>query len=222
MGSTRFPRKPLALIQGREMILRTLERARLAGCFDRVICATDSEEISKIVRNAGFDTVLTPSCATGTDRVAYAAALLHLPLVVNLQGDEPVANLELLRQVSEAILQDPGSWVTAASPLQSADQSNSNVVKVRIEDGFAREFTRSPVIGESWSVHRGIYAYSLDALEEFDSLPQSPLERSSSLEQLRILGRRPIRIISTQSVSLSVDVPDDILAVESFLSRSPA
>jgi 3-deoxy-manno-octulosonate cytidylyltransferase (CMP-KDO synthetase) len=220
MGSTRFPRKPLALIQGREMILRTLERARLAGCFDRVICATDSEEISKIVRNAGFDAVITPACATGTDRVAFAASLLHLPLVVNLQGDEPVADLDLLRQVSMTLQQDPGSWVTAASPLQPSDFLNTNVVKVRVEDGFASTFTRSTVSGADWWAHRGIYAYSLDALEEFDSLPQSSAERSNSLEQLRIIGLRPIRIVPTQSASLSVDIPDDIYAVESFLSRS--
>ena len=87
MGSSRFPGKPLIKILGKEMIVRTMERARLAHCFDRIVCATDSEEIAEVVSKVGFDYVLTGPAATGSDRVAQAAKVLDLDLVVNLQGD---------------------------------------------------------------------------------------------------------------------------------------
>lgn len=220
MGSSRFPGKPLALIAGKPMILHTLERARQADCFQQIFCATDHIEIAKVVEDAGFRAILTPDCKTGSDRVAFVASLLHLELVVNLQGDEPVASLTLLRQVSEALSWDSQSWVTAMSPLQSADLQNPNVVKVQVIDGFAKAFTRRAVQGEHWFSHRGIYAYSYTHLQEFASLPQAPSEQDESLEQLRIFPQTPIRAIFTSDASLSVDRPSDIAAVESFLLRS--
>jgi len=220
MGSTRFPGKPLALINGREMILHTLERARLANCFDRIICATDSQQILTCVKRAGFDAVFTGEHPTGSDRVAEVAVLMRLPLVVNLQGDEPVVSLDLLRQVSNDISLDPSSWVTASSPLNLSELSNPNVVKVRVVDGVARQFSRGTVQGAEWFTHRGIYAYSLEALEEFSQLARTVQEREQSLEQLRVMGRRDICVTHTLEQSLSVDVPSDIAAVEAFLLRS--
>jgi 3-deoxy-manno-octulosonate cytidylyltransferase (CMP-KDO synthetase) len=202
------------------MILRTLARSRGANCFDRVICATDSPEIVSRVRSAGFEAELTPDFATGSDRVAFVASLLHLPLVVNLQGDEPVASHTMLEQVARTLALDPGSWVTASSPLESDSASNPHVVKVLVQDGFAQEFSRSPVTGSDWRVHRGVYGYSLESLQEFSKLPQSQAELANSLEQLRIMGCRPIRVINNSSPSFSVDVPGDIALVESFLLRS--
>lgn len=219
MGSSRFPGKPLVSIAGLPMVVRTLERARLADCFDRILCATDSSQIAEVVSKAGFESVHTADYPTGSDRVACVAALLHLPLVVNLQGDEPVANPVLLRQVAEALSRDPGSWVTAASPLKMSEVANPNLVKVLIQDGFAKNFTRQAVSGSDWRVHRGIYGYSLDALREFAQTSSPPQELQESIEPLRILNSRPIRILTTTSVSLSVDVPGDIAAVESHLAR---
>jgi 3-deoxy-manno-octulosonate cytidylyltransferase (CMP-KDO synthetase) len=220
MGSSRFGGKPLALIAGQPMILRTLERAKLANCFDRIICATDHVQIAEVCKSAGFEAVLTPNCFTGSDRVAFVASLLHLGLVVNLQGDEPVVSLELLQKVAESISRDSQSWVTAMSPLQNADFSNPNVVKIRVLEGIAKEFTRNTVHGPNWFAHRGIYAYSLERLNEFAALPPSAEEREQSLEQLRIFSRTPIRAVFTPEASMSVDQPSDIVAVEEYLSRS--
>jgi len=202
------------------MIVRTLLRAKEAGCFDRVICATDSQQIASVVERAGFDAVITGSHPTGSDRVAEVSALLNLDLVVNLQGDEPVASLELLRQVAKSISRDASSWVTAMSPLAPSEFSNLNVVKVHIVDGIATDFLRTNPQGEGWHSHRGIYAYSAESLEEFAALPQSVLERERSIEPLRILGRRPIRVITSLDSSISVDVPADIERVTAFLLRS--
>lgn len=201
------------------MILRTLERALAAGCFESVVCATDDLRILKTVESAGFRTVLTSSAATGSDRVCEAAERLGLDLVVNLQGDEPLADLQMLRDVSRALIEEPTSWITVAAPLTDVDRDSLSVVKVEIDEtGHATEFTRKlPERAATWHRHVGVYAYSAESREEFSNLPQSALEKERALEQLRILGKRPIRVIYCTSLSASVDLPSDVQKVESIL-----
>lgn len=198
------------------MIVRTLERALLADCFERIICATDSEKIAEVVSRAGFEFILTGPAATGSDRVAEAARVLDLDLVVNLQGDEPLVEPRLLAQVAEALSETPEYWVTVACPLDPKEATLKTVVKVRVEDGFAVDFTRDvpPEEASRWYQHQGIYAYSRAARDEFASLPQNEVELSRSLEQMRIMGKRPIRIVQSPYPSISVDVPSDAEAVE--------
>lgn len=198
------------------MIVRTLERALLADCFERIICATDSEKIAEVVSQAGFEFILTGPAATGSDRVAEAARALDLDLVVNLQGDEPLVEPRLLAQVAEALSETPEYWVTVACPLDPKEATLKTVVKVRVEDGFAVDFTRNvpPEEASCWYQHQGIYAYSRAARDEFASLPQNEVELSRSLEQMRIMGKRPIRIVQSPYPSISVDVPSDAEAVE--------
>ena len=198
------------------MIVRTLERALLADCFERIVCATDSEKIAEVVSRAGFEFILTGPAATGSDRVAEAARALDLDLVVNLQGDEPLVEPSLLAQVAEALSETPEYWVTVACPLDPKEATLKTVVKVRVEDGFAVDFTRDvpPEEASRWYQHQGLYAYSRAARDEFASLPQNEVELSRSLEQMRIMGKRPIRIVQSPYPSISVDVPSDAEAVE--------
>ena len=222
MGSSRFPGKPLVKILGKEMIVRTMERAVRAECFDRIVCATDSEEIAGVVSRAGFEFVLTGSAATGSDRVAMAAQELGLDLVVNLQGDEPLVEPSVLRDVASALESHPDEWVTVACPLNSAEAELNTVVKVLVKDDYALDFTRSVAVEDAsrWFQHQGIYAYSRRCRDEFSSLPQSEVEKERSLEQMRILGKRPIRIVQSPFPSVSVDVPSDVAAVEAALTRA--
>ena len=219
MGSSRFPGKPLLKLNGKEMIVRTMERALLAGCFDRIVCATDSPEIETIVTTAGFDCVMTGECATGSDRVAEAAKKLGLDLVVNLQGDEPLVEPSVLCNVAKELEEHPDCWVTVACPLDPAEAELKTVVKVFVRDGVAVDFTRvvPPAEANRWFQHQGIYAYSREARDEFASLPQNKIELERSLEQMRILGRRPIRIVQSAYPSISVDVPSDADHVEKIL-----
>ena len=219
MGSSRFPGKPLLKLNGKEMIVRTMERAMLAGCFERIVCATDSAEIEAVVTAAGFDCVMTGECATGSDRVAEAAKKLGLDLVVNLQGDEPLVEPSVLRDVAKELEKHPDCWVTVACPLNPSEAELKTVVKVLVCDGVAVDFTRSvaPAEASRWFQHQGIYAYSRESREEFASLPQSKIELERSLEQMRILGRRPIRIVKSAYPSISVDVPSDAEQVENIL-----
>ena len=203
------------------MIVRTLERARLAGCFERIVCATDSEQIAEVVSKAEFEYVMTGACATGSDRVAEAARVLGLDLVVNLQGDEPLVEPSVLCDVARELAAHPECWVTVACPLNPAEAQLKTVVKVKVHDGLAVDFTREvpPEEASLWYQHQGIYAYSRAARDEFSSLPQSPVELERSLEQMRILGRRPIRIVQSPFPSVSVDVPADAAAVEALIRR---
>lgn len=221
MGSSRFPGKPLVKIGGKEMIVRTLERALLAECFERIVCATDSEQIAEVVSKAGFEFLLTGECATGSDRVAEAARALDLDLVVNLQGDEPLVEPSVLCDVANDLAANPDCWVTVACPLNPAEASVKTVVKVKVKNGLAVDFTRMVETEDvhSWFQHQGIYAYSRAARDEFSSLPQSPVELERSLEQMRILGRRPIRIVQSSFPSVSVDVPSDVCSVDALLHK---
>ncbi len=207
-------------ILGREMILRTLDRARLAACFDRIICATDSSEIADLVAASGYEVLLTGECLTGSDRVAEAAQKLNLGLVVNLQGDEPVADLDLLRDISGTLEQFPDSWVTGASPLPLNQVREKSVVKVKAENGEAVDFRREISAEEAadWCVHRGIYAYSLESLIEFHAALPTAREIAESLEPLRILGKRRVRLVFNSTPSLSVDIPSDVEKVEKYLN----
>lgn len=220
-SSTRFPGKPLVPICGRPMILRTLDRAIAAGCFESVVCATDDVRILKTVESAGFEGVLTESAATGSDRVYEAAKRLGLDLVVNLQGDEPIADLGMLRDVANALAAEPDSWVSVAAPLSDCDRERLSVVKVRMDAaGYAEDFVREIPPGNFvWCRHVGVYAYSAKSREEFHALPQSAAEKERSLEQLRILGKRPIRMVFGTSLSASVDLPSDVQKVENILKR---
>ena len=222
MGSSRFPGKPLVKILGKEMIVRTMERAVRAECFDRIVCATDSEEIAGVVSRAGFEFVLTGPAATGSDRVASAAQALGLDLVVNLQGDEPLVEPSVLRDVASALESHPDEWVTVACPLNPAEAELKTVVKVLVKGDYALDFTRSVAVEDAsrWFQHQGIYAYSRRCRDEFSSLPQSEVEKERSLEQMRILGKRPIRIVQSPYPSVSVDVPSDVATVEAALARA--
>ncbi len=199
--------------------MRTMERALLAGCFEHIVCATDSLAIESVVKAAGFDCVMTGECATGSDRVAEAAKQIGLDLVVNLQGDEPLVEPSVLRDVAKDLSEHPDCWVTVACPLNPAEAGLKTVVKVLVRDGVAIDFNRSvpPAEVGRWFQHQGIYAYSRESRDEFASLPQSKVELERSLEQMRILGRRPIRIVQSAYPSISVDVPLDAEQVEKIL-----
>ena len=233
LASTRLPRKPLADVAGRALILRVCDRARTAGAAS-VHVATDSEEVAALVRDDGGSVILTrPDHRSGTDRLAEAAARLGLwgdDIVVNLQGDEPEMPSACIRQV--AGLLDAHSNARMATLWRALDDEhdwrNPNVVKlVADERGRALYFSRSPIPhardggwpGSAARAHLGLYAYRAEALEAWHSLPSSELERLESLEQLRALsaGWTIACSQSERPVPAGIDTPEDLAAaVERF------
>ena len=240
LGSTRLPDKPLADIGGKPMIVRVAERARLSQAQE-VIVATDAESIMEACARHDVRAIMTlDTHLSGTDRIAEVARILQFPddaVVVNVQGDEPLIEPELIdataRKISETTL-----MATAACPLDNIDELFSpHIVKVVLDkNNRALYFSRAPIPWDRAGFagtqkqmsphyvalrHIGIYAYRNDFLLRYPSLPVSPVEVHESLEQLRALwhGTAISVHISTSAPMSGVDTPEDLKRVrQHFMS----
>ncbi|CAN5236930.1 3-deoxy-manno-octulosonate cytidylyltransferase [soil metagenome] len=222
IGSTRLPRKALALIQGKPMVQRVYENTKLCSAISKVVVATDCEEIAQVISGLGGEVQLTdPELPTGTDRVAVAAE--HYPnmdVVINLQGDQPFVRTEMLTSlVLPYLSNEMPDMTTLACPLNFATEYNDpSVVKVTYDlASNAIYFSRSPIpyFREQVKVpvahHIGIYAFRRDFLAHYRTLAETPLQIAEGLEQLRVLehGYR-IRICHTEHHSLEINTPEDL------------
>lgn len=238
LASTRLPRKPLALLGGRPLIVRVLERA-LAADAQSVHVATDSVEIAGAVTEAGGSVLMTGSAhRSGTDRLAEAAGRLGLggdAIVVNLQGDEPMMPVACLRQVAELLHRDAQArMATLWHPLQSEEEwRNPNVVKLLSNSlGRALYFSRAPIPyprdaafpASAARRHVGLYAYRAAALATWGQLPASALEEAESLEQLRALEAGwPIACAQAcAEVPAGIDTPEDLARVQTLIAGRAA
>jgi 3-deoxy-manno-octulosonate cytidylyltransferase (CMP-KDO synthetase) len=225
-ASSRFPGKPLADLGGKPMVVRVCERAAKSGAR-AVHVATDDERIAAAVRAHGHSALMTRADhASGTDRIAEAAQQLGLDddaIVVNVQGDEPLMIPELIARVADLLAKHPdASASTACHAIHDrAALANPNVVKVVLDArGYALYFSRSQIPhprepGGACYRHAGIYAYRAAFLKRFSSLPESPLEKTEALEQLRVLwhGCRIAVAVSEAAIPPGVDTPRDLEAV---------
>lgn len=231
-ASVRLPGKPLQDIGGKPMIRHVCERAGLARLVSRVVVATDHPAIEEAVRKFGCEVVMTPEeLPSGTDRVACVAQSFDGdPLLVNVQGDEPMIRPETIDAAVRPLLEDTSIPVgtIASSALRAEDMTNPDVVKVVIRlDGDALYFSRSPVPhtrdGNSPAAayrHIGLYVYRKSFLEKFMSWRPTPLEKAERLEQLRILEHGyAIRVSITASSTVAVDTPADLEVVRRLMAR---
>jgi 3-deoxy-manno-octulosonate cytidylyltransferase (CMP-KDO synthetase) len=228
-ASVRFPGKPLAPLAGRPMVLHVLAAARAARRLDRVLVATDDARIADVVRRDGGEAVLTSAeAASGTDRLAEAAARVPGDVYVNVQGDEPLMAPENIDLAVETLFAGPGREIaTVAVPIDAAQALDPNVVKVAVAgDGRALYFSRSaipyPRSGQpDHRKHLGLYAYRSDTLAKLAALPPSPLERMESLEQLRWLEAGwSVWVGQARSDSIGVDTPEDLAKAERLLGKT--
>ena len=225
-ASTRFPGKPLAPIAGVSLIERVHRRATGSRRASAVYVATDDDRIEQHVRSFGGK-VLRPEgdFQTGTDRIAAALALVEeqWDVVVNVQGDEPLIEIEKVDELIDLLSTSGAELATLACPLTSDEEFLArDVVKV-VMDGkkIALYFSRAPIGSRETALrHIGVYAYRREAIRTLVRLPQSPLELAESLEQLRALqhGFR-IAVLQTTRPHLGVDRPEDVARVESELAR---
>jgi 3-deoxy-manno-octulosonate cytidylyltransferase (CMP-KDO synthetase) len=232
-GAQRFPGKPLALIAGKPLVQHVYEQARQAR-LDAVVVATDDPRIADAVRAFGGDVAMTsPDCPSGTDRAAVVARGRDCDLIVNIQGDEPLMRPEMIDQLVDGLAADPQCpMATLARRIESTDVlTNPNAVKVVFaKNGNALYFSRFaiPFVRDGWSAwcsfeaphfkHLGIYAYRREFLLTFVAMPQSVLEKSEKLEQLRALENGyAIKVLVTPYDSVGVDTPEDVTIVEGLL-----
>jgi len=228
-GSTRLPGKPLLPIAGRPMIEHVYTRVAQARGLDRVVVLTDDERIARAVEAFGGEWEMTPAdCASGTDRIAWAARHWNAAAVINIQGDEPLIDPEEVSRIAEHLAANPEDpVVTLATPAAPEEMANPNAVKVVLaRDGSALYFSRSAIPyprgdgGAAPLKHVGIYGYQRDALLRLAGLAPAPLERSESLEQLRALENGiPIRVLIVDRASIGVDTAEDLERVEKILTE---
>ncbi len=232
MAATRLPGKPLLPIAGKPMIVQVLERAREADIGPVAVACADAE-IAEAVRQAGGIAVLTdPSLPRGSDRVHAALAALdpqgRHDVVVNLQGDLPTIPPVQVRAVLSPLSDPAIDIATLVAPITSAEEAHSaSVVKAAcaFEHGRAVSpalyFSRAAIPagdGPRWH-HVGIYAFRRAALARFVALPESPLERRESLEQLRALeaGMR-ISCARVEHAPFGVDTASDLERARGILA----
>ena len=224
--SQRFPGKPLALIQGKPMIERVFERASTAKFLEQIIVATDDDRIAQAAQKIGAEVRMTsPHHNSGTERVAEVANKVKTPLIINIQGDEPLVSGQMIDTLILALQDEFIPMVSLMAKIQDLNLlRDANTVKVVVDkDSFALYFSRSPLpfqASDFFYQHIGIYGYQRDFLFNYIRLKPSRLEKTENLEQLRALehGYR-IKMIETQSPTLSVDTPNDIIKLEEFLKK---
>lgn len=235
-ASTRFPGKPLALLGGKAVIERVYEQ--VAAVLDSVYVATDDERIYRAVEAFGGKAVMTsPTHKSGTDRIQEAAAKIggEYDVIVNIQGDEPFITKQQIETVCRCFDDEATQIATLGKPFgESIDAiNNPNSPKIVTDlRGYAMYFSRSviPYVRGAehclWAAeypflkHIGVYAYRREILEEVTKLPQSPLEKAESLEQLRWLQNGyKIKVGLTDVETVGIDTPEDLQRAEEFLAE---
>jgi 3-deoxy-manno-octulosonate cytidylyltransferase (CMP-KDO synthetase) len=220
--SSRLPGKALAEIDGVPMIVRVWQRTRQARSLERVIVATDDDQIALAVREAGGEAEMTASThQSGTDRIAEVAGRIHADVYLNVQGDQPFIAPQDLDALAAPMLADPSlAMATLATPIIDDEEwYNPNKVKVVCDArGDALYFSRSPIPfardGGRPDIalrHIGVYGYRREFLLAFAALEPGVLEQLEKLEQLRALERGyRIRVVASIAPSLEVDTPADL------------
>lgn len=239
LAATRFPRKPLALIKGKPMILHVIERSLESGIKDICVACGD-QEIWDVVTKAGFQAIMTdPDLPSGSDRVYHALQEIdpqqRFNIVVNLQGDLPVFDATLVTDLVDLFTNEAIDISTPVTPFKpEEDPQNPNKVKAVVtwaqnrniqegSHGKALYFSRASVPwgAETFYHHLGIYVYRRSTLETFMNTTPTSLELTEKLEQLRALDlNMHIEALLTHKQMLSVDTPEDLLEVEKHLRSS--
>lgn len=238
-GSTRLPGKPLREIDGVPMVVRVAQRALQSGA-GQVVVAVDDRRIADALAEHDVDVCMTRGDhASGSDRLAECAKFYGWSpdtIVVNLQGDEPFAPTAGIRAVAHALLDDDAPMATLATPIVDADELfDPNVVKlVCTVTGRALYFSRAPVpwARDAFALtrhalpshspflrHIGIYAYRAGFLARYADLAQTPLERTESLEQLRVLenGHAIAVQLAPEPFPPGIDTEADLVRAEQWL-----
>jgi len=223
-ASTRFPGKPLAPILGKPLIQWVWEGAKEATLLQKVVIATDNEQIAQTARAFGAEVTMTRADhPSGTDRVAEACAKESAEWILNLQGDEPLIRGIILDEIIHR-LHPKFSMATVATPLLNSEEVNHpDIVKVSFTpDGKALGFSRrvSPADQLQWThQHVGLYAYRPETLSKIVQLPPSEGEKRERLEQLRALENGiAIQVLRLSFKSVGVDTPGDVTRAERALA----
>jgi len=230
LSATRLPGKPLLKINGLSIISHVFKKAKDADIGDVYVAAEDQEIIDDVQNNGGQAILTSNHHKTGTDRIYEALKKIGKPdieLVMNLQGDEPLINVEDIKNLHNQMIKTKSEIGTLASKINDkAIYVNQNVVKVITKESLensefpeARNFMRkSTSLIENTYHHLGIYCYHSKALENFVSLDQSHNELENNLEQLRALDNNiKINVTLAKESTIGIDTKEDFVAIKKIM-----
>jgi 3-deoxy-manno-octulosonate cytidylyltransferase (CMP-KDO synthetase) len=228
LASTRLPRKMLREIAGKPLIGVVYEAVRSSPLLADVLVATDSDEILQVCQQHGWNAEMTdPSHRSGTERVHEISCRRPADIYINVQGDEPLTRPEQIATLLQ-VMDNPAAQVgTLMTPAAEIDIPNPNAVKVVADlAGRALYFSRATIPYDRdgarppYFKHLGLYAYRKNALDRFVTLPESTLEKTERLEQLRFLENGiPIYVGETPYDSVGVDTEEDLQRVIEILRK---
>ena len=228
LASTRLPRKMLREIRGKPLIGVVYEAVRSSPLLSDVVVATDSEEIMAVCRTHGWKSQMTSTAhRSGTERVHEVSVREAADVYINVQGDEPLVRSEHIAALLQ-VMDNPEAQVgTLMTPAAAEDIPNPNAVKVVVDlNSRALYFSRATIPFDRdrtqprYFKHLGLYAYRKPALDRFVNLPESSLEKSERLEQLRFLDNGiAIYVAETAHDSVGVDTEEDFQRVIQILQK---
>ncbi len=230
-GSSRFPGKALADLDGKPLVVRVMEKASGMKTADKIVVATDDQRIFDAVVAHGLPCEMTGEHATGTDRIGEVASRHAADIILNLQGDEPLLDPAIADSLVQSMIDNPQvDLATCAHAFDDINQwKDPNTVKVLVDQNHqALYFSRAQVPGTFPGAatdaasndtaaagialrHVGLYAFRRKALEKFLSLEPTPLEKAEGLEQLRALENgMSIKVLEIDQAPVGVDTPEDL------------
>lgn len=236
-GSTRFPGKPLALLNGKPMLWHVYQQCLKANSVAHTVVATDDSRIAEECTRWRIPSVITRDHPTGTDRVAECAqqsGFRDFDGYINVQGDEPLISPDSIDTVAEALRSQADDAVTAINAYSDLDDPSAvcdhNVVKVTLRvDGSALAFSRQPIPYPHTATHPtylrqlGLYGFTPIGLRDFAATTPGPIERAEGIEMLRFLENGPaVQMVKVNDNGIAVDTPQDLQRAQALLSSVPA
>ena len=232
-AASRFPGKLMQKLGNKTVIAHTYENTMATRLFDEVMVVTDSQEIfDEITHYGGYVTMSKQTHESGSDRIAEAVAELEVDIVVNVQGDEPFVNKEVLLKLLNVFHGPDGSQVQVASIMQvmhdEKQVNDPNYVKVAVDKNMnALMFSRSPIpyrrdpdVEPVYYEHIGIYAFRKQALMNFTAWEMTPLELAEKIECLRYLENGvPLKMVVSTYMGIEIDTPEDLMRAQALLAQ---
>lgn len=226
-AATRFPGKLMQMLGNKTIIRHVFVNAKKTGLFNDVFVVTDSDVIyQEITKNGGKAIMSKKEHESGSDRIAEAISEMNVDVIVNIQGDEPFIKKEPLEKLV-TLFKDPSVQVASLMrKISKAEAENPNNVKVVTDSsGNALYFSRSIIpfqrdagMNAEYFLHVGVYAYKKEALMNFTKWPQSVLEKTEKLEQLRYLENGiKIKMAETDYDNIAIDTPEDLEKAKTLL-----
>ena len=230
-AATRFPYKLMQPLGSKTVIRHTYDNTVATDLFDDVIVVTDHKIIfDEITANGGKAIMSAREHESGSDRIAEAIADMDVDIVLNVQGDEPFVNAQMLKKLLDVFKNDHEKKIKVASPvkkiLNSAHAANPNIVKVVVDKNmnsllFSRSiipYYRDETIIPFYYEHVGVYAFRKEALLLFTVWEMTPLEKAEKIECLRYLENGiQLRMVETEDAGVKIDMPEDLAKAEAYL-----